>query len=298
MDRRQYKLYYNNKDVYMTPRINWGKLNENKINSDLIKNFPINEKIKFNKELMIKAIQFGMIILINYKGEKDKWGGGRERVICPMVLGVNRNTRNMLIRAWHLDGWSVALKRNAKKVWRLFNAENIKSMMFTGDFFRLPPKGYKRNDRVMTEITYIAADFNVIRRNQFKLVQQGMIEDEEETAIKKEEVVSIEVKNTETMLDLTNVWGNEYFNKANQSYIKVTFIKSVPGADYIAILGAEGTKGNMVKIYEGRKLKGTYKVLQTVPDRTSSLNFMNQMRKYTRLDNVKDFPLYTFVKKL
>lgn len=298
MDQRLNNLYYNTKDIYMSQKVNWSRLNENKINPELIKNFPVNKEIKFDRELMIKSIQLGMIILINYRGDKDKWRGGRERVICPLVFGINKNTGNMLVRGWHLDGWSVSLKRNTKKVWRLFKTDNIMSMMFTGDFFRLPPKGYKRNDRVMSEITYVAADFNVIRRNQFKLVQQGLIEDEEETEIKKSESTSIEVKNTDTRIDLNNLWSNQYFNKQNQDILKLSILKPIIGNEYIAVLGAHGTKGNTVKVYDGRKLKGAYKVVLSVPDKLSSQKFINQINKYKRVDNISEFPLYTFVKKM
>ena len=246
---------------------------------------------------MIKAIQFGMVILINYRGDKDNWRGGRERVICPMVLGQNKNTKNMLIRGWHLDGWSVNLKRNAKKVWRLFKAVNIMSMTFTGDFFRLPPKGYKRNDRVMTEFTLAAADFSVIRRNQFKLVQQGLIEDEEETQVKKGTITSVEIKNTDTVLDLKDIWANQFFDKKNMGYIKVSFLKSVVGMDRVAILGAQGPTGSLVKLYDGRKLIGTYKVIISLPDTAKSQNFDNQMKKYKTIDNTTEWKLFTFVKK-
>ena len=297
MDTNHQKLYYNRNDIYMSPRIAWNRLNENKINPEIIKEFPVNKPMKFNKALMVKAIQFGMIILINYRGDKDKWRGGRERAICPMVLGRNKNTGNMLVRGWHLDGWSVSEKRNTKKVWRLFKTDNVMSMMFTGDFFRLPPKGYKRNDRVMTEVTYVAADFNVIRRNQFKLVQQGLIEDEEETDIKKPGTVSIEVKDTETMINLEDIWESDFFNKNNQQHLKITFVKSIVGAEYMAILGVLGTKGNTVKIYDERKLLGSYKSVLSVPDKSSSMNFMNQMRKHKTVDNQTEFPLYTFIKK-
>jgi len=298
MDRNQYKLFYNKEDIYMSPRVNWQKLNENKVNPELIKDFPANEPIKFDKAKMIKAIQFGMIILINYRGDKDTWRGGRERIICPMVIGKNVNTQNVLIRGWHLDGWSVSMKKNTKKVWRLFKADNILSMMFVGDFFRLPPVGYKRNDRVMTEITYAAADFNVIRRNQFKLVQQGLIEDEEETKIKEKGITSVEIKNTNTTLDLNNIWTNEYFDKKNQGYIKISFLKSVVGNDRIVVLGAQGGKGSLVKFYEGRKLMGSYKVILSLPDPTSKLSFINQINKYKTVDNQKDWKLYSFVKKI
>jgi len=298
MNNNHHKLYYNKEDIYMSPKVDWNRLNENKINPELIKEFPVNKSMKFNKALMIKAIQSGMIILINYRGEKDKWRGGRERVICPLVLGQNKNTGNMLVRGWHLDGWSVSEKRNTKKVWRLFNTNNIMSMMFTGDFFRLPPKGYKRNDRVMTEVTYVAADFNVIRRNQFKLVQQGLIEDEGETDIKQPGTVSIEIKDTETFVNLEDVWENDYFNKKNQHELKLTIVKSIVGAKYMAILGVLGTKGNTVKIYEGKKLLGSYKSELAVPDKSSSLTFMNQIKKHRNIKGETEFPLFTFIKKI
>ena len=293
----QRKLYYNNNDIYMSPKVNWSKLNENKINPELIKDFPINQAVKFDRAKMIKAIQFGMVILINYRGDKDEWKGGRERVICPMVIGQNRNTGNILIRGWHLDGWSVALKRNAKKVWRLFKAVNILSMTFTGDFFRLPPKGYKRNDRVMTERTFAAADFNVIRRNQFKLVQQGLIEDEEETQIQKKGTTAVEVKDTGTILDLNNIWDNPYFEKKNQGFIKVSFLKSIVGANRIAVLGAQGPSGSIVKLYDGKKLLGSFKVIISLPDTAKTQNFDNQMKRYKKIDNESQWKLYTFVKK-
>ncbi len=298
MDRNQHKLFYNRGDIYMSPRINWSKLNENKIDPELIKDFPVNQQIKFDKAKMIRAIQYGMVILINYRGDKDEWRGGRERVICPMVIGQNKNTGNVLIRGWHLDGWSVNLKKNAKKVWRLFKAVNMLGMTFTGDFFRLPPKGYKRNDRVMTETTFTAADFNVIRRNQFKLVQQGLIEDEGETQIQKGgTTTSVEVKNTETILDLNDLWGNSFFDKKKQGFIKVAFLKSIVGADRIAVLGAQGPVGSLVKFYDGKKLMGTYKVILSMPDTAKTLNFENQMKKYKKVDNTSEWKLYTFVKK-
>lgn len=297
MTIKRNELYYNRKDLYMSPRINWEKLNENKINPELIRDFPVNKEIPYNKEKMIKAIQNGMVILINYRGDKDKWRGGRERVICPMVIGRNVNTGNVLIRGWHLDGWSVSMKHTTKKVWRLFKAVNIKSMTFIGDFFRLPPIGYKRNDRVMTEITYAAADFAVIRRNQFKLVQQGLIEDEEETKMSTANIIGVEVKDTESFIDLSNPWENSYFDKKNQSFIKVSFLRSVVGKDYIAILGAQGVKGNLVKVYEGRKLMGTYKVLESIPEKKSSLSFANQLKKHKKIDYETEWKLFTFIKK-
>lgn len=294
------KNYFNKKNVYYVPKINWGKLNENKINPELIKDFPVNKEMKYDRALMIKAIQFGMMILIKYRGDKDRWRGGRERVICPMVLGKNTNTGNELLRAWHFDGWSVSMKKNTKLVWRLFKTVNILSMTFVGDFFKVPPQGYKRNDRVMTEITYIAADFHVISKNQYKLVQQGLIEEDEETQLQKEKMSTIEIKAVEgagEILNLQNVWDNPYFDKKKSDFLKVSFLKSVVGNEFIAILGAVGVKGGTVKIFENNKLKGSYKVIQSFPDPKSTLSFVNQIRKFPRIENKNEWKLYTFVKK-
>ena len=182
-------MYQENKEYKFNPKeikVFGPRMNEaRQIDPNIIPNFPINKPVRFNEDLLKKAIKYGLVILINYKGDKDKWRGGRERTIQPMVLGVNRNTKNMLIRGWHLEGWSVSKRAETKKVWRLFKTENIMSMTFTGNFFRLPPLGYKMNDRVMTERTLAKADFNEIRRNQNSLLKGGQIQAEDETTITK-----------------------------------------------------------------------------------------------------------------
>ena len=174
-DGKEYK--FNNKEIMVYgPKVDWvKKINEAKdvVDPDIIPNLPINKPVKFDIQKMITAIEYGLVILINYRGDEDKWRGGRERTIQPMVLGRNANTKNMLVRGWHLEGWSVSQKAETKKIWRLFKTDNIMSMMFTGNFFRLPPKGYKMNDRLMTETILARADFNVIRKNQNKLLQAG-----------------------------------------------------------------------------------------------------------------------------
>ena len=122
-DDKEYK--FRTRDI----KIFGPKVNEaQEIDPNIIPNFPINKPVKFKEDLMKKAIENGLVILINYKGDKDRWRGGRERTIQPMVLGVNKNTKNMLIRGWHLEGWSVSQRAETKKVWRLFKTENIKQL--------------------------------------------------------------------------------------------------------------------------------------------------------------------------
>lgn len=262
--------YLNTTDLYFVPKVRYsaknGKLIREQAEKDLVPGFPVNKPLKFNEGLMVKAIQNGMIVLINYAGDKDEWKGGRERVIYPMVLGINRNTRNMLLRGWHLNGWSVHEKRNVEKVWRLFKTVNIKSMMFTGDFYRLPPVGYRMNDRAMTERIIAQADFNIIRRNQQALLNEGKIELEEEQRVGTENktVVKIDIRPTDTTIDLRNPWENTLMDRRKIDDIRITVMKSVLGNDYLAILGAYGTEGRVAKVFEDKKLVGTYKVIRAL----------------------------------
>ncbi len=283
------------KDVEYIPKIRWNKLNENQQIMDIVPGFPVNKKMKYDRALMVKAIQNGMVILISYKGDKDKWRGSRERSISPLVLGINKNTKNELIRGWHLEGFSVSQKKETKKVWRLFKVTNIKSMMFTGHFYRLPPKGYKMNDRVMTEQTIARADFNTIRRNQESLIKSGKIEKEEEVKIQAQQpsgTSKIQIKNSGTVLDLKNPWLNEIIinNKKNPKDVKISILKTIFSNDYIAVLGALGEVNKTVKVYEDKKLLGSYK---TVASFTGDL-----FNKNKNVKNISEFDLYIFEKKL
>lgn len=183
-----------------------------------------------------------------------------------MTLGVNRNTGNMLLRGWHLNGWSVKEKRNVEKVWRLFKTSNIKSMMFTGDFYRLPPVGYRLNDRVMTERIIAQADFNIIRKNQQNLLNEGKIEMEEEQKVTSDTsyVIKIDIRPTNTILDLRNLWSNTLLDKNKIDEFRITIMRTVMGYDYIAIMGALGTEGRVTKIFDDKKLMGTYKVIKAI----------------------------------
>jgi len=280
------------------------KVNEaQQIDPNIIPDFPINKPVKFNQDLLKKAIKYGLVILINYKGDKDKWRGGRERTIQPMVLGVNKNTKNMLVRGWHLEGWSVSQRAETKKVWRLFKTDNIISMTFTGNFFRLPPQGYKMNDRIMTERTLSKADFNEIRRNQNILLKGGKIQAEEETTISKPTggVISIELSNSNSKLDLKNPSKNLLINKKNLSPVaflndsstksmKFSIMKSMFGNKYLAIVGAIGTVDRQVKVFDGKTLLGNYKCIRSF--------LGSELKNNTIIDNQSIFDLYVFNRKL
>lgn len=258
-----------------------------------IANIPINEPIKYNEQMMIKAIKYGMIFLINYKGEEDNHFAGHERVIYPMVLG--RSTKGKyLLRGWHLNGWSVSNKRHINKIWRLFRTDRILSMTFTGSFYRLAPAGYNMNDKGMRGGIIVKADFAEIRRNQQNLVNQSKIQPREEIELGTPESTfsSIVVKDTESQLDLTKAMENPTISETKDIVgLKLTFLKSVSGNKYIAVLGALGQPGNTVKVKTDKNNQiGTFKVLDSITGQT--LKSIKNVKGNTIYD------LYIFDKKI
>jgi hypothetical protein len=301
MNFTQSKNYYNTKPVEYVVRESYNDLKEDRefVPRFSLKSFkdfenvPINEPIKYDEKIMIKAIQYGMIFLINYKGEEDNHFAGHERVIYPLVLGRSSKGKT-LIRGWHLNGWSVSQNRKIEKIWRLFRADRVLSMTFTGSFYRLPPAGYNMNDKGMRGGIIAKADFNVIRKNQQNLVKQNVLQSREEISLGTEErkFVSIKVKTTDTKLDLTKATENPYINNLkNTENVRISFLKSIYGNQYVAVLGAMGQPGNTVKIItdKGRTL-GVFKVLDSTTGK-----ILTSIKK-VRGNNIYD--LYIFDKKI
>jgi hypothetical protein len=274
MNLRQTRDYYNTKPVEYVVREHYELIEDNEFiprfslkNVKDIANIPINEPIKFNEQTMIKAIKYGMIFLINYKGEEDSHFAGHERVIYPLVLGRSSKGK-FLLRGWHLNGWSVSNNRSINKIWRLFRTDRILSMTFTGSFYRLAPSGYNMYDKGMRGGIIARADFNEIRRNQQNLVNQNKIQSREEVTLSTPErsFASIIVKDTETQLDLTKPLENTYINNTkDQSTLRLSFLKSIYGNKFVAVVGALGQPGNTVKVKtdKGQDL-GNFKVLDSI----------------------------------
>ena len=274
MNLKQTRDYYNTKPVEYVVREHYELIEDNEFiprfslkNVKDIANIPINEPIKYSDEVMIKAIKYGLIFLINYKGEGDNHFAGHERVIYGMVLGRSAKGKTLL-RGWHLNGWSLSQNRSINKIWRLFRTDRILSMTFTGSFYRLAPSGYNMYDNGMRGGIIARADFNEIRRNQQNLVNQNKIQSREEVTLSTPErsFASIIVKDTETQLDLTKALENTYINNTkDQSTLRLSFLKSIYGNKFIAVLGALGQPGNTVKVKtdKGQDL-GNFKVLDSI----------------------------------
>ena len=301
MNISQAKSFFNRKPVEFILKEAYNDLKEDRefiprFSLKNIKDFqdvPINEPIKYDEKLMIKAIQYGMIFLINYKGEKDKHFAGHERVIYPMVLGRSSKGKT-LIRGWHLNGWSVSKNRHINKIWRLFRADRVLSMTFTGSFYRLAPVGYNMDDKGMRGGIIAKADFNAIRRNQQNLVQQNVIQNREEVTLSQEErkFVTIRVKTTDSKLDLNTPLDNAYINNLkNVENVRISFLKSIYGNQYIAILGAMGEPGNTVKVLDDKgKNLGVYKVLDSTTGQV--------LKSIKKVKGNSIYDLYIFDKKI
>jgi hypothetical protein len=300
MNLKQVRSYYNTKPVEFVLKENYDLIEDREYiprftlkNIKDLGNIPINEPVKFSEDILKKAIKYGMIFLINYKGENDTHFAGHERVIYPMVLGRSSKGKTLL-RGWHLNGWSVSNKRHINKIWRLFRTDRILSMTFTGSFYRLPPNGYNMNDKGMRGGIIARADFNEIRRNQQNLVNQNKIQNREEIEMGSEErkFVTIRVKETDTKVDLLKAMENAYINNIKDiNSLRLSFLKSIYGNKYIAILGALGQPGNTVKVLTDKGINlGVYKVLDSITG--------NVLKSIKNVKGNSIYDLYLFDKKV
>lgn len=132
-----------------------------------------NQRVPFNKDLMIQAINEGreVGILFQSNNEKYKMPTSKYRTIFPVAIGTSK-AGNQVIRAVHKIGQSesAALKtgkrsQEVKDEWRMFKVSNIKSMWFTGKFFSIPPKNYNAADKGMVNVE-VAANFKEIKKYQ------------------------------------------------------------------------------------------------------------------------------------
>jgi len=288
--------------MWLIPKQQWIKslhLNEDRVyiprfklkdTEEIFPDFPIGEEVKYSEKLIARAIQYGMVITIAYRGAEDTDFRGHIRTIYPMVLGLSAKGKPLL-RGFHLEGFSVSGKGRVEKTWRMFRADRILSMRFTGSFYRMPPDGYNMYDRGMRGGIKAVADFDVIRRNQLSLVRSNKVQNRDEGVIgSSDRLEGINVEWTETTLDLSAPWDNKNLEKTKANYTRLTFLVSNQGKT-MAVLGALGEKNKKIKMYTGNKFIGEYKVLQSVMGTALGKKWLEKVDKYT------SFPLYVFKSK-
>lgn len=298
MNLKQLRDYYNTKPVEFVIKENYDLIEDHEFvprfslkNVKEISNIPVNEPVKYTDKLMQTAIKYGMVLLINYKGAEDGHFSGHERVVYGLVLGRSSKGKTLL-RGWHLNGWSVSNKRHVDKIWRMFRTDRILSITFTGSFYRLAPAGYKMNDKGMRGGIIAKADFNQIRRHQQDLIKQNKIQNREEVTMgsEKSNFATIDATDTETELDLIKPFENTYINSIKDSNtLRMSFLKSISGNTYIAILGALGQPGNTVKVMVDNKSVGVFKVMDSITG--------NVLKSIKRVKGNSLYDLYVFEKK-
>lgn len=253
--------------------------------------FPPNKEMRYNKNLMMLAMSYGMIIQIQYRGGEDNFIQGRTRVVYPMCLGTSSKGKPLL-RVYHLKGWSFSQNQNTEKVWRLFRTDRILSMSFTGMFFRLAPEGYNAKDKGMRGGIDKSVDFKEVKNNQTKLVEEGIIQNKSQVSLdEKNKTTVIELQTTNSVLELKKPFDNPNIDKKNADNLRITFLKSTTGNKRIAVMGAIGKKGNIVKVMEKDKYLGLFKVVKYTRGNMLNKPHLRQVNGNSKYD------LYIFLKK-
>jgi len=175
-----------------------GIISENISNQERLDAFAkSDERVPYNKDLMIQAIQQGreVGVLFQSNNEKYKMPLAKYRIIYPVAIGISKKG-NPVIRAFHKMGQSekVAIatgKRSAEveNTWRLLKISNIKSMWLTGNFFRGPLEAYNANGDAGMVSVETQADFNSIRKYQDELIAN--IQDKKEQEQKRKNIVHL-----------------------------------------------------------------------------------------------------------
>lgn len=255
-----------------------------KYSNPIFAKFPPNKEMKFDRDLMVLAMQYGMIILLQYRGAKDKFYMGRTRVIYPMCLGTSKNGKPLL-RAYHIKGWSVSQNNNTEKVWRMFRTDRILSMSFVGSFFQLTPEGYNALDKGMVGGITKSVDIEEVRKNQKKLAEEGSIQAKKEVIVDKRLAV-VESLDTNSELDLANPFSNKNIgdDKEKLKILRITFLKSTSSSKTIAVMGALGKDGNIVKISSSGKYLGEYRVLKSTMGSALGKPHMKNVKGFSKFD--------------
>ena len=260
-----------------------------------VEDIEINKPMEATEKLIITAIKYGMLMSVQYKGEKDEHAAGHQRVLEFMVIG-RSSVGKILIRCYHLRGWSFSSNSGEiEKIWRMFRLDRIKSVTFTGSFYRLPPAGYVSEDKGFRGGIIARADFNEIRKNQQTLLKSSDIQNRTDIEIdskEKNETTQILLKPTDTKLDLMNPFDNPYIeSEKNSSLLRISFLKSLFGNTYIAVIGAMGRPGGLTKVrYGNGKTLGTFKIMDSIDGKV--------LKNIKKVKGNTIFELYIFVRKL
>jgi hypothetical protein len=144
------------------------------------------QRVPFSRDMMKQAIEQGREVGLLFKSDNENYEMPvpKYRIIRPMAMGTSADG-NTVIRGLHLIGQSERKAREtgnrsaeAEGEWRLFNANNIKGMWFTDNFFTQAPPGYNPNDKQMS--VQVAFNAGKAAQAQTALAQQQSVDDDQE----------------------------------------------------------------------------------------------------------------------
>lgn len=255
--------------------------------SDIFDDIPVNEPIKPSTDIILRCIEYGMIINIDYKGAEDARLEGHNRTIYPMAIGLSKDGK-ILIRGYHLKGWSISGRGVIEKEWRLFRFDRIHNITFMGAFYRLPPDGYNTTgDKSMTKLIK-NANFSEIRKNQEQLIKSQEIDLQDRVVISK--VDKVKVKDLNNVVDVTNPFKSNVIKASDANKNYVTFATPVVTTNVstsIIIIGINIVEGKTFKLYDGKRYIDTYKSIKIL--------MANQIADEKSLRDIKEFDAYLFV---
>ncbi len=259
-------------------------------NTDIFTDLPANEHLKPTEEILMKAIKWGCILQINYKGREDTLHEGHERTIYPVAYGLSKEGKPLL-RGYHLKGWSVSKPGPLEKEWRMFRVDRLLNIVFTGSFFRLAPEGYNDSGDKGIFNLKIHADFTSIRNLQQKLLNNDKITLKDNVIPAK--VNAVTVKDLNYKLNLLKPYDAGYINKKDAKNTRLTFCKTLAnGGPWLVIIGVNIEKGKTFKIKDqNNNIIGTYISQTTI--------MANDLGKYVvggLLNKQKEFKAYVFIK--
>lgn len=273
----------------------------------------INHSYPYDKKMMAKAVAYGMVMLIRYRGAEDDLRYGRERVIWPMVLGTS-SEKKPLLRGYQVMGWSVSAGRRVSKEWRMFRTDRILSMTFTGNFFQTAPSGYDSDDDSVKNIE-VRAEMDQVVARQRRLMKKAQIYDLADRTIKDRQeaedqedqettdtaddrrkadrtldrTARVKATDLSQVLDLKDPFAQDVFSQQD-AFVAVFLKPDQRDKQTVVLIGATGEEGVQVDLTLNNFHAGRFTIIKAIDHLT--------LRNNSEVFGESEFPMYLFQERV